>query len=107
MAATVVRATREKHTNGRIFSARLSLARQAKLLQDLTAQLNVESGNSKQGESLKNTLAPISDTQVGSEIESTPWGDLKRLRLPYEIDGVCLEFDHPVSKLKSSAATWD
>lgn len=107
MAATVVRAIREKHTNGRIFSARLSLARQAKLLQDLTAQLNVESGNAKQGESLKNTLAQISDTQVGSEIESTPWGDLKRLRLPYEIDGVCLEFDHPVSKLKSSAATWD
>ena len=106
MAATVVRAIREKHANGRIFSARLSLARQARLLQDITKRVNNESGNAKQVEPLENTLAPISDNQVGSEIESTPWGGLKRLRLPYEIEGVRLEFDHPVSELRSCAATW-
>ncbi|MFT6302198.1 MAG: crotonobetainyl-CoA:carnitine CoA-transferase CaiB-like acyl-CoA transferase [Granulosicoccus sp.] len=106
MAASVVRAIREKYTSGRIFAARLSLARQAKLLQDLTASVNEESGNAKHGDSLKNTLASIVDSHLVSAIEITPWGDLKRLRLPYEIDGVQLGFSHPVCKLRSSAPTW-
>lgn len=107
MAASVVRALREKHTSGRTFSARLSLARQAKLLQDLTAQLNKETGNFEPVDLLKNTLAPIGDDQLVSEIEATPWGPLKRLHLPYAIDGVLLEFDHPVSRLRSSTASWN
>ncbi|MFT4728507.1 MAG: crotonobetainyl-CoA:carnitine CoA-transferase CaiB-like acyl-CoA transferase [Granulosicoccus sp.] len=106
MAASVVRALREKHTSGRIFSARLSLARQAKLLQDLTVQANEELGNSKQAELLENTLTPIVDTHLLSEIETTPWGDLKRLQLPYVIDGVRVGFDHPVSRLRSSIPSW-
>jgi crotonobetainyl-CoA:carnitine CoA-transferase CaiB-like acyl-CoA transferase len=106
MAASAVRAIREKHISGRTFTARLSLARQAKLLQDLSTHVREETGNTKQAWSLENNLVPTSNARWVSAIEATHWGDLKRLHLPYEIDGVRLGFDHPVSRLRSSAPTW-
>lgn len=106
MAAAVIRAIREKYETNRTYSARLSLARQAKLLQDLTALAYEDMPISKKSMPQESTLLPVSDVHLAPQIETTPWGKLRRLRLPYEIEGVDLGFDHPVSRLRSSAPAW-
>ena len=105
MAACVVRALREKHTRGRTFSARFSLARQAKLLQDLSALANTDSVTSSVAP-LSNTLTQLSESCFMPTIETTPWGDLKRLQLPYQLEDVQVGFDHQVSRLRSSPPAW-
>lgn len=102
MAAAVVRAIREKADSGRTLSARLSLARQAKLLQDLSAGVDVPGASNF----FEDTLAPITETHFHTQPESTPWGAIKRLKLPYELKGVDLGFAHPVSRLRTSPAAW-
>jgi crotonobetainyl-CoA:carnitine CoA-transferase CaiB-like acyl-CoA transferase len=104
MAATAARAIREKYSTGCTYSARLSLARQAKLLQDLTTLHQSDSAN--EIVATENTLEPILDSHWESKIEDTPWGDIKRLQLPYEIEGVRAGFDTPVSRLRSSSPYW-
>ena len=102
MAAAVVRAIREKANSGRTLSARLSLARHAKLLQDLSSGIEVPGASNY----FDDTLEPITDTHFHTQLESTPWGDIKRLKLPYELEGVELGFAHPVSRLRTSPAAW-
>jgi len=106
-AASVVRALREKYTTGRTYSGRLSLARQAKLLQDLSAQKREDSYGSVAHKLVESTLIPITDSYWAQGIESTPWGNLKRLKFPYKINGVRLGFDQPVSRLRSSEPRWN
>ncbi len=116
MAAAVIRALREKFQNGNVFSARLSLARQAKLLQDLANNVAPDqTSNSQSGDSeahaqttdrFPKTLPVLDETYLQPGIESTPWGELRRLKFPYEVEGVSLGFDHEVSRLRTSAANW-
>ncbi len=94
MAAAVIHAINQQWTNGRVLSARLSLARQAKLLQDLSS-----SGTG-------GSLAKVEDRHFSPIVEQTPWGTLRRLQLPYRIEGVQLKFDHPVDKLRSAEPRW-
>ncbi|NND92145.1 MAG: acyl-CoA transferase, partial [Granulosicoccus sp.] len=94
MAAAIVRAILQRATTGYVLSARLSLARQAKLLQDRPAQSAVEE------------LAMVEERHFAPGIEETPFGPLRRLRLPYTIEGVDLQFAHPVCRLRSAPSRW-
>lgn len=94
MAAAVIHAINQQRTSGRVLSARLSLARQAKLLQDLST-----SGTG-------GTLENVEERHFSPGVEQTPWGTLRRLQLPYRINGVNLQFDHPVDKLRSAQPRW-
>ncbi len=95
MAAATIHAITSQWASGRILSARLSLARQAKLLQELPT-----SG------ATADALAGVKEQHYSSTIEHTPWGKLRRLKLPYQIDGVDLRFDYPVSRLRTADARW-
>jgi len=116
MAAAVIRALREKFQNGNVFSARLSLARQAKLLQDLPNNAapdqtaNAQSDDSEAfpqtTDRFSKTLPVLDESYLQPGVESTPWGELRRLKFPYEVEGVTMEFDHDVSRLRTSAASW-
>ena len=94
MASAVIHAINQQWTNGRVLSARLSLARQAQLLQDLSSSVT------------DGTLAEVEERHFSPGVEQTPWGTLRRLQLPYRIDGVNLQFDYPVNKLRSAQPRW-
>ena len=94
MAAAVIHAINQQWTNRRVLSARLSLARQAKLLQDLSLS------------STGGTLAEVEQRHFSPIVEQTPWGALRRLKLPYRIEGVHLRFDYPANKLRSAEPRW-
>lgn len=102
MAAAVVRAIRENAHSGISLSARLSLARQARLLQDLSMGLGGLPGTGF----YEDSLAPIKPEHFHTDPEFTPWGDIQRLKLPYKISGVELTFNRPVSRLRTDKAIW-
>ena len=112
MAAAVVHAVRQRHCHGRVLAARLSLARQAMLLWELCGPDSVHqhTGSSiQQGDTLiglNSTRPAISEEQFNAGTEQTPWGPVRRLALPFSIDGVTTQFDHPSSTLRSSIAQW-
>jgi hypothetical protein len=108
MAAAIVHAVSQRVCSGRVFTARLSLARQAKLLWDICGPC----ANAANIDSLSHDK-PASDPQVhmtdmhmANGVEQTPWGPLRRLKLPFSIEGVDTRFEHPVNKLRTSIACW-
>ncbi len=94
MAATVVYAIARRASEGQVLSARLSLARQARLLQDMSVP------------AADTALAELDKSHFTNYKEETPWGEIRRLRLPYMIEGVDLRFNLPVCRLRSSTAHW-
>lgn len=113
MAATVVQAVSQRLAHGRIFAARLSLARQAKLLWDLCGPAadaqgidQLSTDDSYEDAQPPNCATGIGDDHMSADIEQTPWGPLRRLQLPFTIEGVDARFDHPVTRLRSSVAQW-
>jgi hypothetical protein len=93
-AASAIRALTLRLTRGEATRARLSLARTAKLLVD-------------QGEGLADApLAPEAAADVAPQIETTPWGEARRLVPPVAIDGVPMRWDLPASDLGSAPPAW-
>lgn len=105
MAASALRALKEQVRTGRTLSARLSLARQACLLQDEFGVADVINSDSEihAGRPL---VCSLPERAFATEREVSSWGVLKRLRLPYVIDGVTTGFSTPVSALRSVPAQW-
>ncbi|MFN3357822.1 MAG: CoA transferase [Pseudomonas sp.] len=94
MAASVIRALSERLQTGRGGSARLSLARTAKLL--------VEAGAVPEQPALR-AEAPGDQGQV---IEQTAWGQAHRLLAPLTISGSPLQWDSPAGELGSHRPQW-
>ncbi|WP_455885154.1 CoA transferase [Pseudomonas spelaei] len=94
MAASVIRALSERLQTGRGGSARLSLARTAKLL--------VEAGPVPEQPALR-AEAPGDQGQV---IEQTAWGPAHRLLAPLTISGSPLQWDLPAGELGSHRPQW-
>ncbi|WLH67432.1 CoA transferase [Pseudomonas sp. FP2309] len=94
MAASVIRALSERLQTGRGGSARLSLARTAKLL--------VEAGPVPEQPALR-AEAPGDQGQV---IEQTAWGQAHRLLAPLTISGSPLQWDLPAGELGSHRPQW-
>ena len=94
MAASAVQALSERLKSGRGGSARLSLARTAKLL--------VEAGQLPEQPALR--AEELSDQ--GLVVEQTAWGQAHRLLAPVTISGTPLQWDLPAGELGSHRAQW-
>ena len=90
IAAAAVHALNCRDNKGAIYSARLSLARTACLLMTQVSD-PADSGFSDENEQ------DIDDT-----IETTEWGDARRIRFPLEVEAMPAKWDYPASSLHSS-----
>jgi hypothetical protein len=94
MAASAIRALTERFSNGHGSSARLSLARTAKLL--------VEQGQVGAQE-------PLPAEEAGDQgmlVEQTAWGPAHRLQVPLKITGTPLQWTIPAGELGSHRPQW-
>ncbi len=91
MAAAVLHALGESAASGKAMSARLSLARTARLLADYCQDLS-------------GPLADETDADLDQHIEYTDWGPARRVRFPLFVAGIEHGWDHPAGNLRSSPA---
>lgn len=93
MAAGVIKLLAERLSNGHGGSARLSLARTAKLLID-------------NGPGTDALLRAEDEGDQGLVLEQTTWGPAHRLRVPLKITGTPLQWTIAASELGSHRAQW-
>lgn len=93
MAASVIRLLAERLRSGRGGSARLSLARTAKLLIE-------------HGPGTDEVLRPEDAKDQSLQMEQTPWGPAHRLQVPLRIAGTPLQWALPATELGSHPAQW-
>jgi hypothetical protein len=126
MAAAAIRGITERLRHGCTQTARLSLARTAKLLWDAArwdAEPNAHDFPAGGHESLADAkvsprgekhfadqraqvIAPEAASDLSDSIESTSWGSARRLKPPVVIDGVPMSWALPASSLGSAPARW-
>ncbi|MBY8948841.1 CoA transferase [Pseudomonas sp. SH10-3B] len=94
MAASAIRALSERFTSGRGGSARLSLARTARLL--------VDAGQVPEQPALREE----EPEDQGLVVEQTAWGQAHRLLPPLTIGGTPLQWDLPAGELGSHRPQW-
>lgn len=94
MAASVLRALMDRLENGRVKSARLSLARVANLLAG-TANPEIEDG-----------LVPESNDDLAPGIEATGWGPARRVAFPLCVGRVLPEWTYGAGPLRSKPPHW-
>ncbi|MFH0022551.1 CoA transferase [Pseudomonas fluorescens] len=93
MAASALRLLTERLAHGRGGSARLSLARTAKLLIE-------------HGPGTNEPLRAEDALDQAPAIEQTAWGPAQRLRVPVQISGTGVQWDLPAAELGSHQAQW-
>ncbi|MBV6824924.1 CoA transferase [Pseudomonas sp. PD9R] len=93
MAASAIKLLADRLSNGQGGSARLSLARTAKLL--------IENGRGTE-----EALRAEDESDQGMLVEQTPWGPAHRLHVPLKITGTPLQWAIPASELGSHRARW-
>jgi len=93
MAASAIRLLTQRLKTGRGGSARLSLARTAKLL------IEQEPGSSE-------ALRAEDAQDQNSHLEQTPWGPAHRLLAPVKISGTPLQWALPATELGSHRPLW-
>jgi crotonobetainyl-CoA:carnitine CoA-transferase CaiB-like acyl-CoA transferase len=93
MAASAIRLLTQRLKTGRGGSARLSLARTAKLL------IEQEPGSSE-------ALRAEDAQDQNSHLEQTPWGPAHRLLAPMTISGTPLQWALPATELGSHRPLW-
>lgn len=93
MAASAIVLLSKRLASGQGGSARLSLARTAKLL--------IECGAGAQ-----TALRPEDDNDQGLLLEQTPWGPAHRLRVPLKITGTPLQWALPAAELGAHRPQW-
>ncbi|MBT9268385.1 CoA transferase [Pseudomonas sp. MG-9] len=93
MAASAIKLLTERLRSGRGGSARLSLARTAKLLIE-------------HGPGTNEALRAEDKQDQDSRVEQTPWGPAHRLLAPVKISGTPLQWALPATELGSHRAQW-
>jgi crotonobetainyl-CoA:carnitine CoA-transferase CaiB-like acyl-CoA transferase len=93
MAASAITLLTERLRSGRGGSARLSLARTAKLLIE-------------HGPGTSEALRAEAKQDQDSRVEQTPWGPAHRLLAPVTISGTPLQWALPATELGSHRAQW-
>ncbi len=96
IAAAVVRGLLHRLADGNVATARLSLARTALLLAQMSPDAGVDAG----------ALAPASDADLAPALEQTTWGPARRYWPPVAIDGAPMAWDRPASALGSAPPNW-
>lgn len=94
LAAAAVRGVIARSTGAGPTTARLSLARTAKLLIDHKGSASIAE------------FAPAEDNDFAATVEQTAWGSAQRLLSPVDIKGVPMSWARPASKLGSHGASW-
>jgi len=94
MAATAIRGATARLTRGNGSTARLSLARTAKLVVDHSADLE------------EAPIAAETSSDRSSQIELTDWGKAQRLVPPAQIANAPMHWDYPARNLGSGAPRW-
>ena len=95
MAAAAIRALTLRQCDGRVLSARLSLARVASLL------ISTIRSNPSRG------LSPAISEDFEPCIEETSWGPARRMRFPLHIEGLSVKWRYPAGELRSNPARWE
>jgi crotonobetainyl-CoA:carnitine CoA-transferase CaiB-like acyl-CoA transferase len=95
MAAASIRGIARRLESGRGSTARLSLARTAKLVVD--HRVSAEEPP---------LVAETTDADLAVVVEDTSWGAARRLLPPVVIDGVAMEWALPARRLGWAAARW-
>ncbi|ROL73025.1 acyl-CoA transferase [Pseudomonas protegens] len=95
MAATALRALNQSLSGGQGSSARLSLARTAKLLIDHSLSATTEI-----------PLRTEDDEDQGLVLEQTSWGPARRLRVPLHINGTPVQWNGPATALGAHRPRW-
>jgi hypothetical protein len=93
LAAAVVSALLQRR-QGEVMSAKLSLARVARLL--------CTTKSASHGPE----FAPATEDELDPQIEDSDWGPAKRVRWPLQIDGVDSGWSHPATRLRSAQPVW-
>ncbi|MFL6532331.1 MAG: acyl-CoA transferase, partial [Pseudomonas sp.] len=93
MAASAIVLVSRRLLTGHGGSARLSLARTAKLLIEHGAGSGVG-------------LRPEDEADQGLLVEQTPWGPAHRLQVPLKITGTPLQWALPAAELGAHRAQW-
>ncbi|WLH34418.1 CoA transferase [Pseudomonas sp. FP2196] len=93
MAASAIRLLSERLRSGRGGSARLSLARTAKLLMEY-------------GPGTSDALRAEDVQDQSSQVEQTPWGPAHRLQVPVKISGTPMHWSLPATELGSHPPKW-
>ncbi|AWY40894.1 acyl-CoA transferase [Pseudomonas putida] len=93
MAASAIKLLADRLNNGRGGSARLSLARTAKLLIE-------------HGAGIDDPLRAEDEADQGMLVEQTPWGPAHRLHVPLKITGTPLQWTIAASELGSHRPQW-
>ncbi|OLF52744.1 CoA transferase [Pseudomonas chlororaphis] len=94
MAAAALQALNAQLQTGATGSARLSLARTAKLLTEHSSGAAEEA------------LRGEDQADQGLLVEQTPWGPAHRLHVPLQISGTPLQWARPASELGAHRAQW-
>jgi crotonobetainyl-CoA:carnitine CoA-transferase CaiB-like acyl-CoA transferase len=94
IAAATVRALTHRLVSGRPTTARLSLARTAKLLTDMGLQ------------SSSMAFAPEQASDLAPAIEETTWGEAQRVSPPAIVAGAPMRWDVPARQLGSAQPAW-
>lgn len=95
LAAAVIRGITQRLKNANSLTARLSLARTAKLLTD-TGLCEAQA-----------PLAAENFFDIASPLEATDWGNAKRLKPPVTIRDAPFYWTLPARALGTSAPAWD
>jgi len=93
LAAAILHALHARR-QGRVLSARLSLARTAVLL------------TKAQTEAVSDTKIVDNTEDLAPEIENTDWGPARRTRFPLAIDGIKAGWRFPASELQTASPDW-
>ncbi|ETF06748.1 CoA transferase [Pseudomonas moraviensis] len=93
LAASAIRLLTKRLANGRGGSARLSLARTAKLLVE-------------HGPGTHDLLRAEDALDQDPAIEHTAWGPARRLRVPVQISGTAVQWNWPATELGSHPPCW-
>jgi len=94
LAASALRLLTERLNTGRGGSARLSLARTAKLLIE-------------HGPGASEALRVEDEQDQSTSIEQTPWGPAHRLQVPVKISGTPIQWTLPATELGSHHPQWN
>lgn len=94
MAATAIRAVTARLTRGNGSTARLSLARTAKLVMEHPVEIE------------EAPFVPETDYDGSPQVELTDWGNARRLAPPVQIANTPLHWDFPARRLGSVQPQW-
>ncbi|MEP3947974.1 CoA transferase [Ascidiaceihabitans sp.] len=94
MAAAVLRGLRVRAATGEVMTAKLSLARTARLLVDAGPRNDAE------------MLAPETLTDCAPHIEQTVWGPSQRITFPLSVSGTTPHWRYPAGPLKTQEPVW-